>query len=83
MCLQLGSVTNQLGGVNKMVLIRQTSEFGHVLLRSLANRGWGLFSTISLILVIIFHNVLSQTFASRCVSLSFVGCPFISDRCYL
>ena len=36
-------------------LIRQTSEFVHVLLRSLAG-GWGLFSTISLILVIIFHN---------------------------
>jgi hypothetical protein len=53
--------------------IRGTSEFGHVLLRSLAlykspillefssNGGlahtpWGLFSTKSLILVIIFHN---------------------------
>ena len=42
MCLQLGSGTNQvatdcnhLDGVNKKVLIRQTSEFGCVLLRSL------------------------------------------------
>ena len=41
---------------------------------------WGILSTIGLLLVIIFHN---QTFASRCGSLSFVGCPFISDRCYL
>ena len=39
MCRQLGSVTNQLDGVNKMVLIRQTSEFGHVLLPSLAGVG--------------------------------------------
>jgi hypothetical protein len=53
-------------------VIRRTSEFGYILLRSLAfykspillefssngglaRRGWGLFSTISLILVIIFH----------------------------
>lgn len=53
MCLQLGSGANQpvinchelatdcnhLDGVNKMVLIRQTSEFGSVLLRSLARVG--------------------------------------------
>lgn len=39
MCLQLGSGTNQLDGVNKMVLIRQTSEFGPFLLRSLAGVG--------------------------------------------
>lgn len=46
MCLQLGSgtnqlvtITNHLDGVKKMVCSRQTSEFVHVLLRSLAGVG--------------------------------------------
>jgi len=44
-----------------MQVIRETSEFGSVLLQSLA-RGWGLLSTVSLILVTIIHISLSQKF---------------------
>lgn len=39
MCLQLGSGTNQLDGVNKMVLIRKTSDLVWIIFHDRADSG--------------------------------------------